>query len=380
MSKFRQITLKVNLKILVVFGLFSWLLVGCTTYYSVSPPLNTWVRKPMPLKICTQKDETVQNGSGGPLSSAVYNVWRKWIFDSLAQTWGSVPGVSFIDAGECGPSVSAGLKITIKRGGAWGYCGQDCTVSGHSNSAGTDGDTGSNTALVLKNVAVHEVGHALGLLHEHQMPGRPPLCQREQAILDGCTQCVATSPCTSQILCKRHDFNLCFLTNVGSDQVLTEDQCNSARGRIADRTPVSGAKILTVYDPLSIMNYCSSDNGRSTTDYHPTRLDLLGMEILYSVDRPYPLGCLQNCIYTLDGVILRTNGILTSDWTARGAVNVIMYWSSISGQNVSAAYFPPGVSQFYYNFKNPWNEMRHGNGKVIKSDLLHAAILSAIVY
>lgn len=335
-------------------------------------PLGDWSRRPMPLQICTEKNE-----NNGSLSERVYSTWKTWVFDALAATWGRVPGISFKNVGECSSATSVDMKITLIRGGGSGTCGGgvgDCTVSGMSDASGTDGNVSTIAEADLKRTTVHEVGHGLGLLHEHQMPGRPPLCPFEQSVLDGCTRCINNNPCAAA------DFNNCFLDSKTSSQTLTADQRNVAQSRINDRTVISNAPVLTTYDPMSIMNYCAGVNGRQAGDYQPTRLDLLGMEMLYPSDRTYPIGCDVNCFYSSDGVIVRSDGAITSDWTARGSVNVTMQWGSIVGRAVAAAALPNGTSTVTYTFKEPrGTSIMRGSGTVSKSDSLHAAIISSVL-
>lgn len=77
----------------------------------------------------------------------------------------------------------------------------------------------------IKKIAVHEFGHALGFAHEHNRPDTPEWCRNE----------------------------------------------HKPQGRIGDHQ-------LTVYDPESVMNYCSADWNNAGL---LSPLDIVGLQTLY---------------------------------------------------------------------------------------------------
>ena len=106
--------------------------------------------------------------------------------------------------------------------------------------------------------------------------------------------------------------------------------------------------MLTRYNgPRSVVHYCSLFNGRDANDYTPTTLDFLGMKMLYPGGGDHPIRSEQGCFTTGDGVIVRSDGRITSDWWARGAARVTMALS-LSGTHttwIGAEALPNGTAQ-----------------------------------
>jgi len=295
---------------------------------------------------------------------------KTWVFDALARSWGQVPGLSFVDAGDCSSATNPAIRLNLQNSpGIFGHCGPiatDCLIAGPESSFLTP-----QTQTDVRQAVVHELGHGLGLAHEHQMPGRDPLCAVEQAIYEGCKTCVGGS-------CSSADFLACFLYSPSTNPAnLTADQMALAQARIDGRSIDANATVLTLYDPISVMNYCSAANGRDTSSFIPTLLDLLGMEMLYPSNRTYPVGCWNGCVLTASGAIVRTDGSVTSDWTSRGATEIFMRRSGSTTDelSVSASLLPDGSSTFSYTFKDPRGTEFNGSGTVVKSNSVHTAVV-----
>jgi hypothetical protein len=127
------------------------------------------------------------------------------------------------------------------------------------------------------------------------------------------------------------------------------------------------------------MGYCATQNGRAPDDWSPTARDLLGMEMLYPADRLYPVACEQGCLYTAAGLVVRASGTVTSDWTRRGGVGVVMQSGTSSGTTLPVAGLPSGTSWYSYTFTEPRGAQLVGGAWVNKSDALHTAILSVVL-
>jgi hypothetical protein len=332
---------------------------------SAAHSLNAWTAWPMPLSLCFTR--------AAGLSIPDFNTMKSWVTAGLGETWGQVPGMGFVEGCTAGA-----MGITLQHGDAFGFCGTgqgaSCTISGRV----------SDGSERLKATAVHEVGHGLGLLHEHQRVDAGPLCPGEQAILDACQACAgSSSSCSPAPKCPAWAFNGCFFGNVTMPQTLSTDQCWAAKGRVADRVPISGAELLTVPDPRSIMSYCAVPNGRDPDDYMPTQYDLLGMEMLYPADRDYRMGCASGCFATSSGVIVRSDGAVTSEWTARGALDVEMltdFWFPFGPwtTTIPAQDLPSGTAEFVYGFVDPRAGILSGSGIATKSNAMHAALLGTL--
>lgn len=368
------------------------------------------------LRLCI----TQKRSAEAPLSPTEFTAVRDHVVSILNSTWGVVPGLDFVAS-----CTAPAMRIALVRGAGWGFCGLGngaaCTVAADpANLSSVDG------------TAVHEVGHGLGLLHEHQRPDAEPLCPVEQTILNGCTQCatgtcsasdandcwfslpeastISLSPsdqsqaatllaggnaacsacaqgtcqvgsCDSQSNCApATSYWACLGVNPtsGTMKVSTAD-LGSARARVGDRTPIPNGIVLTKqYDGRSIMNYCASVNGR--TDAFPTSGDLLGMEMLYAADRNYGLGCGVGCFLTSAGLVASSAGSITSEWIMRGSVGIPFRVSETSNDVFSypVSALPNGTSTVRYSFVDVAHHARTGSGTVIKSDTSFAAIAGAI--
>ena len=91
-----------------------------------------------------------------------------------------------------------------------------------------------------------------------------------------------------------------------------------AQFRVNDRVPITTGRVLTKFDPRSIMNYCSGPDGR--TEPVPTAYDMLGMEMLYAINRTYGLGWGVGCFVTTSGLVTSTTGSIVSEWIGSGSV------------------------------------------------------------
>jgi hypothetical protein len=137
-------------------------------------------------------------------------------------------------------------------------------------------------------------------------------------------------------------------------------------------------RLMTWYDPLSVMNYCAVDNGRQ--GIRPTELDLLGMKMIYPSSLSHKLGCAEGCFKTGNGdAVVNGIGSVTVDWTELGALGInaswhVGAWNGI-GVTLGASHISTGTVTFDY--VDWYNRPHTGSASVVKSDAVFTAILES---
>jgi hypothetical protein len=335
---------------------------------------STWTAWTMPVDVCFLKDTNLTP------TAAQYTSLQSTIMAGLQQTWGQVPGVSFVSHGDCGaipPSNYLHLVVHWEAG-AGGVCGAGVGTTCHFGGAT---DTQSNIDF-LKQVATHEVGHGLGLAHEHQ---RVDANSCEKALADACVRCKQSIDANQS--CAAADWNTCNethtcvattpLTPAQAMQTcvpLNQTPYQKMAENIGNNAAIATLQRMTAYDPDSIMNYC-----RQASGYQLTPLDLLGLEMIYPLNVNYPIGCSDSCFYANGGVITRQDhGAVTTSWMTRGALNVTLIdpVTSQQGTTIATQHLAAGSSQLTFRFIAPRTQQRlTTTGTLVNSDATHTALL-----
>jgi len=106
----------------------------------------------------------------------------------VIKEWEVYANVSFVF--DNSPDSKAILRIAfLRRTGSWSYLGRDVELPKYSGKAtmnlGWIDDTSEEISSSDKGTILHEFGHTLGLLHEHQSPIRGgKLTLREKPVID----------------------------------------------------------------------------------------------------------------------------------------------------------------------------------------------------
>ena len=96
----------------------------------------------------------------------------------LAQTWSKYCGIQFKKVtSRLGSDIRIGFK---ENEGAWSYVGTDCAEIPLNEST-------MNLGFIDRATVLHEFGHALGLIHEHQSPGDGGFEWNRQVVIKDCT-------------------------------------------------------------------------------------------------------------------------------------------------------------------------------------------------
>jgi hypothetical protein len=109
------------------------------------------------------------------LRERVMNVAQEWTGPSMANLT-----LSFVDGDD------AEVRIAFQQGnGSWSYLGTMCQqIPADQPTMNFGWLTPDSPEEEVRRVVLHEFGHALGLIHEHQNPNRPIQWNRDAVIRD----------------------------------------------------------------------------------------------------------------------------------------------------------------------------------------------------
>lgn len=109
------------------------------------------------------------------LQQRVQSVAREWTGPQMANL-----RLNFVD------TPSAVIRIAFEQGnGSWSYLGTDAKqIPAHEPTMNYGWLTSASTDDELRRVVLHEFGHALGLIHEHQNPDKPIAWNKAAVIAD----------------------------------------------------------------------------------------------------------------------------------------------------------------------------------------------------
>jgi hypothetical protein len=341
--------------------------------------------------------------------------------DVLDDWWSSFADVDFI-YGSCATlnaSNTDHVEVTWEASptwkNMWGWSGLGRPQSGHVNAlhlsfcdsslAGSDCTFGDQ---VMRGGALHEMGHALGVAHEHLNPARPS---------DLSTWCAAATPpvpnneqwITNNGLAGQHFTNVCRgngdgRPTCGNGVVCAQSPCGAdgfctacitdagcTNGAVCKSPGVCGPPLcdrtvdvpsdqyfaVVDYDEASVMHYCRDSDGDHITDGKElldgssTRtpdwlsdLDILQARIQYG-DRPYAQTLHDSAgFHTASGWITSGSGKLSPEYYADGGLKSAFitpqWWidgvkQSTTTIEMSASVIPSGASRSVkVGYIDPW--------------------------
>ena len=112
-----------------------------------------------PTRMAVEKKKLWVNGSILRVKFMEGNAEQKDIVKNFATEWSQFGNIKF----DFNDSPNAEIRIAFEDDGAWSYIGTDCMSIPRNTHT-------MNFGWLDKAVVLHEFGHALGMIHEHQNP------------------------------------------------------------------------------------------------------------------------------------------------------------------------------------------------------------------
>lgn len=208
---------------------------------------------------------------------------RATIRSTIEQTWETVSGLDFRDFGDCTGDPNA-ISIDLTEDGP-----TDHAEPGRGARRWENPDAQIIIGLnpnrdFIRTTTSHEVGHAIGFIHEHQRPDRDAA-------------------------------NLCFI-----------DPADTTNG---DQAVLSGGITMTGYDLDSIMNYCRDWDHNGDDDYQQgddfwqlSPLDIAGAKLLYGL-APNERATREAAFVTTQQLTGNFTPAPTMQWNTTGQTNTV---------------------------------------------------------
>lgn len=103
---------------------------------------------------------------------------------NYALEW-TLPGMANLNLGFVKNSTNTMIRVSFEFSGNWSLIGRECLKKTDSSFPTMNMElTPNSPEEVIRREALHEFGHALGLIHEHQIPGNGIDWNRERVKID----------------------------------------------------------------------------------------------------------------------------------------------------------------------------------------------------